>query len=898
MNLLKNIHWLFATILCIATLSSCSEDELVSGGGATGYLKLRLTSSQAVTRATTLDYLSDAKKVEVSMLYNDMVVSQSLALSSVADASDLGLESEKLELNTGDYTVMSYTIYGAVKPGMEKPEKLATIYPDEAVKFQISGGHITEVDVKVKATVRGFVYFDLLKDLSNYQDKMDEVNSAATRATALEGAPEDFSYDNIKEVDLYYRRKGTDEYPTVHTFKLYKTDGERYMHTDTVNWESGEYELTRYMLFDEKRETMVLAGDLADTYVKVTTGKCTQSSFDIEFPENMKAFNDYFALYNIWIKMDGPNWSYTGTSFPAGANWRFADRSIDQWGNQPGITIDPSSGRVKTLDIGSFNPAGDVPDELGQLTEIVALSFGTHQDEGVIEYFEDPLSSYKVTLPDYLKQKYSLSAIELYRRGIDYAANRMEIEKERLRILHPSSAYKSRLLAPKAKPEFKYAVPVTYDDFEHGAYSNRITGITDEIGNLTQLENLSIANGLITKLPDKLVNCELLTDLELYNCHFTEFPKVLTQMKSLISLNISFCQEMTDLAEGLSAMARNNPDFQILYATGCKLEDFPEGLGHPDNKVGLIDLSTNHLKKLPGTGGKLAPVQAFFENNRIAEVADDFCTLDDAETINFANNMLTVVPNIFGAGKDSPYTIGDVDLSFNKLREFPQGFKGFNVETLTLTANDFGNNPENKVKGKRTFPGDLKGSIITNLVIANCEIDTLVVEKLVGTEDKDKIKGLASLDLSGNRLAYLPREFNADNFTYVSGVNLGYNAFAKFPMQVMSLPMLNKLYLNDQWAIVNGKETRTLKEWPTSFTSMVGYAGLGLLDVSYNDIMKIEEVNFPSRINEFYLNDNDNIEVHIPSDVCTKISEGLFILGFNSSQYILGCPVLDLDMND
>ena len=98
MNLLRKINWLFTAMLCIALVSSCSDDDVVSGNGTSGFLKLHLTSSKTVTRATTLDYMSDAKKVEVSMLYNDMYVTQSLNLSSVANATDLGLESENLEL--------------------------------------------------------------------------------------------------------------------------------------------------------------------------------------------------------------------------------------------------------------------------------------------------------------------------------------------------------------------------------------------------------------------------------------------------------------------------------------------------------------------------------------------------------------------------------------------------------------------------------------------------------------------------------------------------------------------------------------------------------------------------------------------------------------------------------
>ena len=344
MNLLRKINWLFTAMLCIALVSSCSDDDVVSGNGTSGFLKLHLTSTKTVTRATTLDYMSDAKKVEVSMLYNDMYVTQSLNLSSVANATDLGLESENLELRTGEYRIMSYTLFGAVKPGMEKPERLATIYPDESLTFQITGGHLTELDVKVKATVRGYVYFDLLKDLSNYDEEMDKANKAKSRA-ALEGDPKEFSYDNVEEIDIYYRKKGTSEYATPHPFKVYETENEKYLHTDTVSWESGEYEITRYMMYDKDRRSILLAADLKDTYVKVTTGDYTEGSVDIKFPENMYAIKDYISLYTIWVNMDGPNWSYAGESFPAGANWRFANRPIDEWGNQPGVELD-NYGRV------------------------------------------------------------------------------------------------------------------------------------------------------------------------------------------------------------------------------------------------------------------------------------------------------------------------------------------------------------------------------------------------------------------------------------------------------------------------------------------------------------------------------------------------------------------------
>ena len=117
-------------------------------------------------------------------------------------------------------------------------------------------------------------------------------------------------------------------------------------------------------------------------------------------------------------------------------------------------------------------------------------------------------------------------------------------------------------------------------------------------------------------------------------------------------------------------------------------------------------------------------------------------------------------------------------------------------------------------------------------------------------------------------------------------------------MKALELPMLNKLYLVGQWDVdKNGKEVRSLKEWPAGITSYPGFVSLRLLDISENDFRKITEERFPSLLFEFNVADNNNIEMTIPSSVCSKIASGLYKLGFDSNQYILGCPILDLDIN-
>lgn len=893
MNLLRKINYLCAAILCCTLLTTgCSDDEVVrSGDGTAGYLKLRITSSKIASRAATMDGLSKAKKVEVSLLYNDMPITQSLNLTSVANATDLGLESEKLEILSGEYQLMNYTLFSDVKPGLDQPERLATIYPDENLTFQVSNGHVTEVNLKVKATVRGDIYFELKKDLSNFQEEADKAQSSTRAAIVI--PEEEFTYDKVETVALYYKRKGTSEYATPHMFNVYNKSGDKYLHTDTLNLEVGDYELTRYMLYSDKNQgTLILAGDLKDTYVTVAPYVCTKSSFDVKYPANMKSIRDYIALYNIWHKMKGSEWSYSGESFPVGANWRFKDRPIDEWGNQPGVQID-ASGRVKTLDLGSFNPEGAVPEDLGDLTELTTLWLGTHNDSS------DPSGGLT---------QYSLNSYELHRQGVDIRSHRMEIGKERLSLLHPGK--ESNIFESKKKKPFKYAKPKTYD-VSTGTVTNRITSIPKSIKNLTKLEFLFVANGYIGlnegDIPMEITELKLLTDVEFYNCKFKKFPEAIKKMSSVVSMNFSNNSTMDpkDLYDGLNEFILSNKDvLQILYVNSCGLEEFPSNLAAAE-KIGLLDLASNRIKDLPSTNRKLAPVQAFFDDNQIAKIDDDFCETDDIEKFSITNNLLTEFPGLFKDGSKSIYTASSVDFSNNHISKFADSFEGICVETLTLSTNPLGQvRSGSKKKMCPTILAE-KESKISHLVMSACEIDSISPDAFKGLG-----KLLQAIDFSSNNLEYLPNEFGLETLPYVTGLNLSYNCFASFPMPAFTL-ILNKLYLNDQNSVKKDKNgepvkdnlgggnvtVRCLKTWPSSLTTYPAYATLRLLDVSYNDIRMITERDYPKLLSSFNVSANDNLEMYIPSDVCSKIASGMVQLGFSSNQFINGCPILDLDIN-
>ena len=55
------------------------------------------------------------------------------------------------------------------------------------------------------------------------------------------------------------------------------------------------------------------------------------------------------------------------------------------WGVQPGVEVH-SNGRVAKISIGEFGFRGHVPAAIGQLSELVELYLGTHNDGNLLEY--------------------------------------------------------------------------------------------------------------------------------------------------------------------------------------------------------------------------------------------------------------------------------------------------------------------------------------------------------------------------------------------------------------------------------------------------------------------------------------------------------------------------------
>lgn len=886
-------------LLFVAGVTSCSDEDSEQLESGYGYVQFHVASI-GTRSSQELEYLSEAKKIEVTLLNNDNRITQTLNLTSVEGMGDMGLTSEKLQLLDGEYKLQSYTLYGISETVGNDLEPLIQIDLDELTPFEVVSSSITKVDVDVKSIVRGKVSFLLTKDLSAFDNIKGEANKSASRAIEAEEEqnPNEFNYNDIESVEIFYKKKGSQQQPFSRLCKVYRDYETGLFRTDTLAMEAKEYEVTQLRMFASNEMVLLLAQDMKDCFVNVLANETTSSDVPVKYDADNLAIKDYIALFNIWKNMKGEEWSYYGDNFPIGANWRFENRPVDEWGNQPCVTLN-NAGRVVQLDLGAFNPYGDVPEDLCNLTELEVLYLGHHNEEGDPSVITDEMNGFSIDM-------WKLNHNPNYNFKRDY----MDVFRARMALLHPSTVRTDLYKPKKGQVDVKkYAAPVTYGN-NQGRQTNRIKSLPKNIGNLKKLRAMFIANGLVSELPESFKNLTSLQEFEIYNCkNMKKIPECLKDL-NLVVLNFGVNPQMFD-GEGATGNedlnnlfdnANNNicKTLQLMYLIGNRISKFPTNIVNIAD-LRMLEMTRNRLTELPDLKRKFRPVQAFFADNSIKYMHDDFCGTDDIETLSVTNNVLEEFPNLYEKPIDFDpeskiYAAGTLDFSYNKIHSFRKSrsegrFNGVKTETLNLTYNKFKNASANIKKGKCCFPDALNsGSIILNLQLANCELDS------IPNESFNKLKQLVALDLRGNRLRYIPNDFHLETFPYFTGVDLSNNAFSVFPVNIFNVQAMSKVLLSGQFEIkkMNGKEVTApcLKVFPPNLSKALG---LRVLDISGNDIRKIPETDFPTQLAEFNVQSNPSLEMEIPSEVCTFIQMGRMYLYYDATQMITGCPILETE---
>lgn len=846
------------TLLILALLSSvllftgCTDEaEPVSEPGY-GYVQFHLFKKGSYTKAgDKLEYLRDAAKIRVTLRSQDNDIITPVAVVEAVDKnlSEWGLQTAKIRLIAGKYTMTAYEIYD----GLDNSVLVGS--PSETVVLDVKPNGIVSEDIALNVVDRGWAKFRLVKDLSEI---------VGTKA-GKDGADEHPFY-GIQSVDLTVKNKNTGEITEITNIEVTHkfVDGEKAADLDYISGicvsdtlvalKGGTYTVTKFRTyFDYFRKVYETSTNVAENEFVVKDNQETDADVPVTLHTTSGHVQDALALREIWEALDGPNWRI---------KWEF-NCDVDAWTANTGVQI-LGNGRVASLDLTGTGAKGAMPAAIAKLTELRKLTLGT------IGY---NAAAGGTTVTTGRKLTYFTPE--------DHEADRRLIIGTR----DPRSRFSKELqqsfeiAGDSVKPGVKSLserMPVMY---KPEVNATDIVSLPDEINQLKNLEHITIAFSPIKTFPADMSGLTALTDVEIFACtELTEFPKGLATCPKLTSLTYSFNVNtaIPSMEEGISAI-NNGPaskTIQLLYFPNQRIDNMPDLSNIP--RLSVLVIQGCGLKSFTAPFSKdQFFVQFMASDNELTSLPRDekgnFLAYNaETEEVNFSGNKFTELPDIFDA--KSAYQVGTVDFSKNQIASVEHGdaYRGIKAATFDISYNKL-----------KELPVQLFGTSSSS--ISYLKIDGNGMEKI----SKEAIEGkytyrTTTISMAYNKLKSLPDEFDSLTFPYLSGIDMSYNRFDYFPYTAVNNQYLSVFIFRHQR---DADGDRCMRTWPAGIGQAL--AGLRALYLGSNDIRVVtDELSY--MIYNLDIQDNPNISIDV-SAVCSYIKSGWFNLMYSPGQDIRGC---------
>lgn len=846
------------TLLILALLSSvllftgCTEEaEPVSEPGY-GYVQFHLFKKGSYTKAgDKLEYLRDAAKIRVTLRSQDNDIITPVAVVEAVDKnlSEWGLQTAKIRLVAGKYTMTAYEIYD----GLDNSVLVGA--PSETVVLDVKSNGIVSEDIVLNVVDRGWAKFRLVKDLSEI---------VGTKA-GKDGADE-YPFYGIQSVDLTVKNKNTGEITEITNIEVThefvdgeKTDDPDYISgicvSDTlVALKGGTYTVTKFRTyFDYFRKVYETSTNVAENEFVVKDNQETEADVPVTLHTTSGHVQDALALREIWEALDGPNWRI---------KWEF-NCDVDAWTANTGVQI-LGNGRVASLDLTGTGAKGAMPAAIAKLTELRKLTLGT------IGY---NAAAGGTTVTTGRKLTYFTPEDHEADRRLTIGTRdpRSRFSKE----LQQSFEIAGDPVKPGVK-SLSERMPVMY---KPEVNATDIVSLPDEINQLKNLEHITIAFSPIKTFPADMSGLTALTDVEIFACtELTEFPKGLATCPKLTSLTYSFNVNtaIPSMEEGISAI-NNGPaskTIQLLYFPNQRIDNMPDLSNIP--RLSVLVIQGCGLKSFTAPFSKdQFFVQFMASDNELTSLPRDekgnFLAYNaETEEVNFSGNKFTELPDIFDA--KSAYQVGTVDFSKNQIASVEHGgaYRGIKAATFDISYNKL-----------KELPVQLFGTSSSS--ISYLKIDGNGMEKI----SKEAIEGkytyrTTTISMAYNKLKSLPDEFDSLTFPYLSGIDMSYNRFDYFPYTAVNNQYLSVFIFRHQR---DADGDRCMRTWPAGIGQAL--AGLRALYLGSNDIRVVTD-QLSYMIYNLDIQDNPNISIDV-SAVCSYIKSGWFNLMYSPGQDIRGC---------
>lgn len=214
-----------------------------------------------------------------------------------------------------------------------------------------------------------------------------------------------------------------------------------------------------------------------------------------------------------------------------------------------------------------------------------------------------------------------------------------------------------------------------------------LTELPESLGQLTQLQSLSLSENQLALLPEWLGQLTQLQTLNLGSNQLTTLPEWLKQLMQLQWLNLSGNQ-LTELPEWLSQLTR----LQSLILLNNQLTKLPESLSQLLlRRLSLGDMTGgNSLKEVPSCIRSLKHLVEFWASKcLLTSIPDWLCELSSLKVLELRNNALTELPESLAKLE----LLERLGLEGNRLNDLPSSLQKLeHLQDLWLSGNPL--NPE------------------------------------------------------------------------------------------------------------------------------------------------------------------------------------------------------------
>mgnify|MGYP000256069636 CR=1 FL=1 len=171
-----------------------------------------------------------------------------------------------------------------------------------------------------------------------------------------------------------------------------------------------------------------------------------------------------------------------------------------------------------------------------------------------------------------------------------------------------------------------------------------ITSIPPEIGNLSNLERLDLESNIITTLPPEIGNLQNLTKLQLGGNELTNFPIEITDLTNLRILSL-WSNQITSIPPEI----QNLNELETLNLNSNQITTLSPQIGEP-NKLEFLYLSSNQITTLPQEIGDLRNLkELYLQANQITSIPLEIGSLTNLEILYLSSNDITNIPITIGS---------------------------------------------------------------------------------------------------------------------------------------------------------------------------------------------------------------------------------------------------------